>query len=144
MTFKDNAKYFFSGNIVKKSILVIIILFSAISSVFATMCNSTCDDQKNRGSGLVHGSYVWIIICLFLFGAVPKIGDSTGFFNVLFVISVCVGIASSSFALECSVGCKDPEHKNNPKTNEAAYGVAGFTLAFSVVFGLIVAWANFT
>lgn len=139
-----SVKEIFQVNAVKKSILVIIILFSIISSILATMCNATCDDSKERGKGLLHGSYPWMIICLFLLGAVPKIGDNVGLFNVIFVLSVCVGIVSSSFALECSVGCKDPEHKENEKTNEATYGIAGFTLAFSFVLGLVVAWANFT
>jgi hypothetical protein len=137
-------KEFFQNNAVKKSILVIVLLFTIVSSIFATMCNASCDDSKQRGKGLLHGSYPWIIICVFLLGAVPKIGDSDGLFNILFVLSVCVGIIASSFALECSVGCKDPDHKNNSKTNEAAYGIAGFTLSFSVVFGLLVAWANFS
>lgn len=137
-----NIKEFFQSNGVKKTILVLILAFSVISSIFATMCNATCKDSKERSKSLIHASYVWILICTFLFAIVPKIGDSEGLFNFVFIISVCVGILSSAFALECSVGCKDPEHKNNPKTNEAAYGIAGFTLSFSIVFGLIVLWAN--
>lgn len=140
----DSIKEFFSGNITKKSILALILVFSVVSSIFATMCNAKCDDSKNRSKTFIHASYIWIILCAFLFAMIPKIGDSDGLFNVVLVISICIGILSSSFALECSVGCKDPEHKNNPKTNEAAYGIAGFTLAFSVVFGLLVCWATMT
>jgi quinol-cytochrome oxidoreductase complex cytochrome b subunit len=140
----DSVKEFFSGNITKKSILGLILTFSVVSSIFATMCNANCNDSKDRSKTFIHASYVWIILCAFLFAMIPKIGDSDGLFNVVLVISICVGILSSSFALECSVGCKDPEHKNNPKTNETTYGIAGFTLAFSIVFGLLVCWATMT
>lgn len=148
MSISDSIKEFFSGNIIKKSILVLILVFSVISSIFATMCNDKCDDSKERSKGLLHASYIWIILCvplaIVLFIKRDDMDGDTGIFKILLVISICIGILSSSFSLECSVGCKDPEHKNNPKTNEAAYGIAGFTLAFSIVFGLLVCWATMT
>jgi len=140
----SDLKAFFSKKWVKKSIVVVIYLLTIVSSALATACNYECKDTKDRKNGLIHGSYPWLILASILLLVYIKFHSDDDLFMGFFLAAVVIGIASSGFAIECAVACKDTAYDKDSKTNVATYGVAGFTISFTIVFGLLVAYANFT
>jgi len=111
----------------------VILAFSLTCCGLSMKCNSSaCGDNTDRSdmfnaSGAMIGFALLYMIITGLFFA----GKFERFFGLWYFLTLCVGIITASFALQCSESCSQFDESLKTSTR----GVAGFTICWTILVG---------
>jgi len=111
----------------------VILVFSLICCILAMICNkSACGDNADRSDMYnASGAMIGFVLLYIIITGFYLAGKFERFFGLWYFLTLCVGIITASFALQCSESCS--QFDESLKT--ATRGVAGFLIPWTVVVG---------
>jgi hypothetical protein len=125
-------KTFFTENIHYINVLVILI-FSLTCCGFALKCNDTnCGDNIDRSD--LFNTAIALIVFTSLYGIITIVymtGKFERFFGLWYFLTLCIGIITASFALQCSESCD--QYDEDLRT--ATRAIAGFLISWTAIAG---------